>query len=122
MMKSEEYCEYFYMWQISPSDTGIDNIVMFLSMESVEGKLHGPWLRISNTPNKLDITNYYAVSISNNPVIECGEPKISIETQKQIIEWIKLNLDLLINMWNDVYDDVFDFFDNLIKINNHHTI
>ena len=104
------------MYTILPGDSGINGVKMFFADENVVGGLHGPRLNVSNKLNRFDIYDYYAVSVAENPVVEYGVPTLPIEIQQQVIECVKMNRCVLLDLWDDTCDDPIDFYLNLERI------
>lgn len=65
-----------------------------------------PRIRIANTPNKYEDT--FSVTLEENPRVIIGENKLKEEDYKEICQFIRKNLDILLKHFdpdNNFYDD-----------------
>jgi hypothetical protein len=80
-----------------PRQTGM-SLVLWLG--EVGGQ-HGPRIKVSNTPGKFNKHDNFVVTVSKNPYVKTPKSvKVSQDQVNDVIDWIKLNHDILMNLWN----------------------
>lgn len=106
--------ELYEMANIRPDRSGLPMVVWI----SIKGNAkHGPRLKV-RTDNALKWTlddELAIVSISDNPQWEGGS-KLKAPQLKQVIAFIKLNKDVLLDLWNGKIDNE-TLYSRLKKLN-----
>jgi len=84
------------MANLYPLKTGLPVVLWFGEV----GGQHGPRIKVSNVKGKFSTDNNFVVSVMKEPkVITPKSLKISVNEQADIMDWIKLNYDVLMKMW-----------------------
>lgn len=84
------------MARFSRPETGLDYVVW---MGEVGGQ-HGPRIKVSNNKGKMTPTDSFVVSLSKNPsVLTPRTCKLPTSTVEDILDWIRLNYETLMEMW-----------------------
>jgi len=82
--------------RFSRPETGLDYVVW---MGEVGGQ-HGPRIKVSNNKGKMTANDSFVVSVSKNPVVLTPRTcKLSASTVDDILDWIKINYEILMEMW-----------------------
>ena len=77
-------------------ETGLDYVVW---MGEVGGQ-HGPRIKVSNNKGKMTANDSFVVSVSKNPVVLTPRTcKLNASTVDDILDWIKINYEILMEMW-----------------------
>jgi hypothetical protein len=84
------------MANVSPEDHGIPNVSIYMGEGSKAGKKlkHGPRVKVDS------LTGAFAessVTVGESPRVVRG--RLPTDVQKQIFQWIELNLDVLRRLW-----------------------
>jgi len=105
-MKLREFLnnELMEMANVATKRTGLNQVIWISSKMGS----HGPRIKVSNNNSKFDLSDNFSVSISDNPEVISGEVKIKNSDLKKIKEWIKLNRNVLMKLWEGQYDDHTD--------------
>lgn len=103
------------MANVGPRRHGIENVYIFVG--SIEKAPHWLRVKVSNVPGKYDKNNNFSIKMPNLDY----DPKqvatwITPKMMKEIIEWIKLNQQVLYDYETGKLTDTDDFLDNLSKI------
>jgi hypothetical protein len=127
MMISEELRKYIDMvneeWnndqlhemaRVGPNRHGIENVVIWVGEAP---KQHGLRVKVSNIPNKMRMDDSFVIQMPSldydpNQVAEWITPKI----MKKILEWIKLNQQLLVDYENGNIWDTDDFLNSISRV------
>jgi hypothetical protein len=104
------------MARVSPSDSGIENIVMFVSSKDYVGGSHGPRLKVSNVYGRFDKHDNFSMNIMPPYNVFAGEVKIKKPLFDDVVDWIKVNRDPLIKLWNNEYESDSQFYGEIQKI------
>lgn len=102
----EKKYEVFAMANLSPSTTGIEGAVLWVSVGECEGKksVHNSRIKVvegtSMSASKLN--DAAIVSIEDEPKLLHGKLKQKI--QQNVYSFIKLNKDILLDYWNGKID------------------
>lgn len=103
------------MANIGPHRHGIDKV--YISVGSIEHAKHWLRIKVSNIPGKYDKYNNFVIQMPSldydqSQVASWITPKI----MKKILEWIKLNQELLYNYENGIVYDTDIFLDSISKV------
>lgn len=103
------------MANIGPHRHGIDKV--YISVGSIEHTKHWLRIKVSNIPGKYDKYNNFVIQMPSldydqSQVASWITPKI----MKKILEWIKLNQELLYNYENGIVYDTDIFLDSISKV------
>lgn len=103
------------MANIGPHRHGIDKV--YISVGSIEHTKHWLRIKVSNIPGKYDKYNNFVIQMPSldydqSQVASWITPKI----MKKILEWIKLNQELLYNYENGIVYDTDNFLDSISKV------
>lgn len=104
----------FEMANITQKRHGIENVVIWVGKAP---KQHGLRVKVSNTPNKMNIENSFVImmpSLDYDPAQVANW--ITEKVMKRILEWIKLNQPLLYDYENGIIDDTDDFLNSIVKV------
>jgi len=93
---------------------GIENVVIWVGRAPTT---HGLRIKVSNVPNKMSMDDSFVIMM---PSLDY-DPKqvadwIGTKTIKKILEWIKLNQELLYNYELGLIDDTDEFLDQISKV------
>lgn len=106
--------ELFEMANIFQRRHGIENVVIWVGRAP---KQHGLRVKVSNIPNKMADDNCFVVMM---PSLDYDHTKVAnwIDRKKmaKILEWIKVNQQLLYDYENGLIDDTDEFLDGLVKV------
>jgi hypothetical protein len=84
------------MANLFPANTGLPVAVWFGEV----GGHHGPRIKVSNLKGKFSSSSNFVVSVSKEPkVLTPSSVKLKKDEVENIIDWIKLNYDSLMEMW-----------------------
>ena len=101
----------FEMANVHSQYHGIKDVVIWVGKAN---KQHGLRVKVSNIKNKFSISDHFVIqmpSLDYNPKSAAKWVPI-----KEILEWIKLNQDLLYAYENGSIDDTGEFLDNISSI------
>jgi len=88
------------MANLPSADTGLG---YFIWIGEVGGQ-HGPRVKVSNSHGKMNVNNCFVMSVAKIPeVLTPRSCKLRKSEVDDISDWIKLNYDVLMKMWN-VYE------------------
>lgn len=88
------------MANLTHDDTGLEHTIW---LGAVKGH-HGPRIKVSNNYGRMNSNDCFVVTISKVPVVETPNScKLKQYQVDDIIDWIKLNYDVLMKLWN-VYE------------------
>lgn len=84
------------MANLYPSKTGLPCVVWFGEV----GGQHGPRIKVSNVPGKFAADNNFVVSVAKEPtVLTPKSAELSTAKIDDVLDWIKLNHDDLMELW-----------------------
>ncbi|MEM2159584.1 MAG: hypothetical protein QXN55_01365 [Candidatus Nitrosotenuis sp.] len=84
------------MANISPTSTGLPTVICFGEV----GGQHEPRIKVSNNKGKFTVSYCFVVSVDKEPrVLTKTTAKLPKSDQDNIIDWIKLNYDNLMLLW-----------------------
>lgn len=83
------------MANLYPQKTGLPVVMYFGEV----GDQHGPRIKVSNTTGKFNKSDNFVVSVDTNPEIKAGKAKFAQSELDDIFDWIKLNHDVLMQLW-----------------------
>ena len=84
------------MANLYPSTTGLSVVIWFGEV----GGQHGPRIKVSNVPGKFATDNNFVISVNKEPkVLTPSTMKLKEENLNDVLDWIKLNYDVLMKMW-----------------------
>lgn len=85
------------MANLVPDDTGLQYVVWLGEV----GGQHGPRVKVSNTRGKMNASSCFVMSVDKNPcVLTPKSCKLKQSEIDDISDWIKLNYEALIALWN----------------------
>lgn len=84
------------MANLYPTKTGLPCVVWFGEV----GGQHGPRLKVSNVPGKFAHDNNFVVSVMKEPkVLTPKSAELSTSKIEDVLDWIKMNYDELMELW-----------------------
>lgn len=84
------------MANLYPKETGLPCVVWFGEV----GGQHGPRLKVSNVPGKFSTESNFVVSVTREPrVLTPKSAELSTTKIEDVLDWIKLNYDELMELW-----------------------
>lgn len=90
------------MANLYPVDTGVKYPMWFGEV----GGQHGPRIKVSNIVRKFDSSDNFVVSVSQTPrLLTPRFCKITSAELEDVFDWIKLNYDILMRMW-DIHENM----------------
>lgn len=104
------------MANMPPSNTGLGYVIWLGKV----GGQHGPRIKVSNTKGRFNEQSNFVISVSREPqVLTPSSRKIKMSELEDILDWVKLNYDLLMKLWQ-IYEtgegDAFAILNDLQKI------
>jgi hypothetical protein len=106
--------QLFEMAKVTSRRHGIENVVIWVGMAP---KNHGLRVKVSNIPGKMDMTNSFVIMM---PMLDYDPAAvadwITPRILKQVIEWIKLNQQLLHDYETGAIIDTDDFLNRIVKV------
>lgn len=109
--------KYLYEFaNIGSRRTGIKKVHVHVYSQGDKELAHSPRIKVSNVYGKFRTDDCFTVSIVTKKVME-GKVKIKVEEFAEVLNWIDLNKELLIEYWkvgNDM--DTDEFLDSLRSI------
>ena len=115
MVRIEESVDLIHeMANVGPKTHGINNVYIFVGKTN---KQHGLRVKVSKVPGKYDDINTFVIqmpSLDYDPTQVPGW--IKRNTMSKILEWIKLNQQLLADYENGKIWDTADFLNNISKV------
>jgi len=103
------------MANLAPDETGLKYVIWIGEV----GGQHGPRIKVSNIKGKFAANDNFVMSISKDPAnLTPKFSKISTDDIEDIIDWIKLNYDLLMKIWKayETGSGTIDLLNQLQKI------
>jgi len=94
----EECIDIYEMANLHKEDTGISNVVIWVSGGGEKLK-HGPRIKVVHG-NKFKPELSSTIPLTP-PMRIIGNADVSQEEFAQIIDWIELNRDIILKYWND---------------------
>ena len=105
--------ELLEMANISGKYTGIKNVVIWVGPNP---GYHWHRIKVSNTPNKIDINNLFTLTIPDFNIIgEVNRKLITTKVLDDIKKFVEINMDLIISYSNREVE-TFDFLKNIKSI------
>ena len=84
------------MANLYPTQTGLPVVVWFGEV----GGQHEPRIKVSNTPGKFNRDSCFVLSVDKEPrVLTPKAAKIQQDKITDVIDWVKLNFDVLMKLW-----------------------
>lgn len=84
------------MANLQPGDTGLTYVIW---MGEVGGQ-HGPRIKVSNVKGKFAKDNNFVLSVAKDPAnLTPKYTKISNDEVEDVKDWIKLNYEILMDLW-----------------------
>jgi hypothetical protein len=90
--------------------TGIPGVVVWVSEKEATHGRHGPRIKVSNVPNRFDTKDNFTLTFNGEVRGKAKIPGRDIQLLKQ---WIHLNMEPLLEYWNDGNMDPVEFFGKL---------
>lgn len=85
------------MANLVPEDTGLPYVIWLGEV----GGQHGPRIKVSNTRGKMNSNSCFVMSVSKTPqVLTPKSCKLKQHEVDDISDWIQLNYDKLMELWN----------------------
>lgn len=103
--------ELFEMANIHSRYHGIKDVVIWVGKAN---KQHGLRVKVSNIKNKFSMNNHFVIMM---PSLDYNPKKVAKWIPiDDILEWIKLNQDVLYDYENSIIDDTGEFLEKLVKL------
>lgn len=88
--------EFMEMANLPPADTGLNYVIWIGEV----GGQHGPRIKVSNIKGKFAINDNFVISIAKEPInLTPKFTKVSIKDEEDVKDWVKLNYDVLLQLW-----------------------
>lgn len=115
MVNEEELNDQLYeMARVSSKQHGIPDVVIWVGETN---KRHGLRVKVSNMKNRFDPYNNFVIQMPSLDYDPTQVAKwITPDVMNKILNWIKLNQDLLYNYENGLIHDTQEFLDQLSRI------
>ena len=115
MVRLEESQDLIHeMANIGPKRHGIENVYIFVGKTN---KQHGLRVKVSKVPGKYDHDDNFVIQMPSLDYDTTQVPRwIKHTTMKKILEWIKLNQELLSDYEYGKIWDTDDFLNNISKV------
>jgi hypothetical protein len=115
LVKLEESADLIHeMANVGPKRHGIENVYIFVGKTN---KQHGLRVKVSKTPGKYDDNENFVIQMPSLDFDPSQVPRwIKKDVMNNILNWIKLNQELLSDYENGKIWDTDDFLDNISKI------
>jgi hypothetical protein len=113
LLSIQDENELFEMSNIVPRRTGL--AVSIWVREKNEGLQHACSVKVSNIPGRFDPNDNFSVSVSGSPRVIAGKCKLKSQVLEDIIDWVKLNKEALLDLWESRID-IGDFLESVKKI------
>lgn len=85
------------MANLFPPSTGLSTIIWFGEV----GGQHGPRIKVSNVKGKFALNDNFVISVGKEPrVLTPKAVKLKSADLNNVLDWVKLNYDDLMLMWN----------------------
>lgn len=94
-LKDGKHLVMYEMANLYPQKTGLPVVLYFGEV----GGQHGPRIKVSNTPGKFNTGDNFVVSVDRNPEIKAGKSSLTSNQLSSVYEWVKLNYDVLMELW-----------------------
>lgn len=104
----------FEMANVREKDSGL-NVTMFVSSKKYVNGRHGPRIKVSNLRDKFSADDNFVITLSKEPIIG-KNAKYKESELNNLVDWIKLNLEVLLDYWNDKFESDADFLLALKKL------
>jgi hypothetical protein len=101
----------FEMANVSPKKTGLST---YIYVSYSQGQ-HGPRLKVCNVVGKSWSDDNFTVSISSDPKVVSGKVKISNKELDNVFNFMILNKNLLLDLWNGKIDNE-ELYDKVLKV------
>lgn len=115
MVRLEESEDLIHeMANVGPGRHGIENVYIFVGKTN---KQHGLRVKVSRTPGRYDDNDTFVIQMPSLDYNPAQVPRwIKQDTMIKILEWIKLNQQLLADYEYGKIWDTDDFLNNISKI------
>jgi hypothetical protein len=115
MVRLEESQELIHeMANVGPKRHGIENVYIFVGKTN---KQHGLRVKVSKAPGKYNDNDNFVIQMPSLDYDPVQVPKwIKHSTMNKILEWIKLNQELLSDYENGKIWDTDDFLNSISKV------
>ena len=91
---------FFEMANLYPDDTGLKYAIWFGEV----GGQHGPRIKVSNIKGTFAKHDNFVMTIAKEPVnLTPRYTKISVSDIEDIVDWIKINYEVLMKLW-EIYE------------------
>jgi|ERR1017187_4774054 hypothetical protein len=88
--------KFMEMANLPPADTGLNYMIW---MGEVGGQ-HGPRIKVSNVKGKFATNDNFVMSIAKEPInLTPKFSTVSVKDEEDVKDWIKLNYDVLMQLW-----------------------
>lgn len=85
------------MANLTSDDTGLPVIIWFGKV----GGQHGPRIKVSNVKGTFADNDNFVISVEKEPkILTPRNMKLKRDDINHIIDWVKLNYDVLMKLWN----------------------
>jgi hypothetical protein len=108
-----------YLWEmanLSPSTTGVERVIIWVSMAQDGAKRHGPRVKVSaHLSTKADPNDLFVMTIQDDPQVVAGTCELPADSLEDVKAWISLNKLALLRHWHgEVTTD--ELLSQLVKI------
>lgn len=101
---------------IDQTDTGIRRLIIHVYSQGDKELSHAPRIKVSNVYGKFRESDSFVINVLTLEVME-GEVKISKKEMKDLLKWITLNRQALIQYWKSGTEmSTREFLDGLKKV------
>lgn len=114
VLLEEQNDQLFEMANVVSRYHGIEDVVIWVGRAP---KQHGLRVKVSNAKNKFRVDDNFVIqmpSLDYNPLQVASW--IDSQTMKKILDWVKLNQELLYDYENGLIDDTGEFLERISKV------
>jgi hypothetical protein len=97
------------MANITPDESGV-NFIIWISTKNAN---HGPRIKVFKSSPR---SENFSVSITDDPKVVAGNSFVSSKDLKNIIKFILINKDVLLDYWNAITDNTDEVLNRIKHI------
>lgn len=86
------------MANLQPVETGLKPVIFVSGKGNAK---HGARIKVSNIVGTFHHNDNFTLTVSDNPEIAIGKCKIHQKHLEEVKDWVKLNKDHLLNIWDN---------------------
>lgn len=105
--------DLYEMTGVAPKTSGLGVHIWISSRSKAK---HGPRIKVSDSIGKFDPTDNFSMSVSHDPEIVAGTPRIHHGHLETLKDWIIMNHTHLHRIWHSDVLDSQDHLDGIIKM------